>query len=347
MLFCGLEPQRHATRLKALGLSESDKDDAQPGGESQAKSVLESFLQGRGVNDRRSMSSPVTAWESCSRLSAHIAWGNLSVRQVHQATRARIEALHALRCKRPQLVKRWIPSLRAFEQRLRWHCHFIQKLEDEPDLEFQNLSRAYDGLREDEFDASRFQAWCTGQTGYPMVEACMRALHRAGWIYFRMRAMLISFASYHLWLHWRPTAVYLAQHFLDFEPGIHFSQIQMQSGVTGIKAVRIYSPIKQVHDHDPEGVFSRRYCSELARVPSEYLAEPHEMPTGVQRQAGCVIGKHYPSPVVEHAKAYQYARTQIYSVKGTAGARAEAKRVYQKHGSRRRPNRGRSGAAPA
>ena len=101
----------------------------------------------------------------------------------------------------------------------------MQKLEDEPEIEFRNFNRAYDGLREDEFNDEYFEAWCHGRTGYPMVDACMRALHQTGWINFRMRAMLVSFASYHLWLHWRQPALYLARLFLDYEPGIHYSQI--------------------------------------------------------------------------------------------------------------------------
>ncbi len=327
-----------------LGISKSDKHETQLGGEPQAHSVLDSFLNTRGIDYRTAMSSPVTAWEGCSRLSTHFAWGNLSVRQAYQATRSRLKALEAHKALRNDVARRWSSSLHTFEQRLRWHCHFIQKLEDEPALEFHNLSRAYDGLREEVFDESRFQGWCAGQTGYPMVDACMRALHRAGWINFRMRAMLVSFASYHLWLHWRPTAIYLARHFLDFEPGIHFSQVQMQSGVTGINAVRIYSPIKQVLDQDPQGVFIRRYCPELMHVPSEYLAEPHKMPSNLQHRVGCIIGKHYPLPIVEHAKAYRNARSRLYSVKGSSAARAEANRVYQKHGSRRRPAQRRRGS---
>ena len=134
----------------------------------------------------------------------------------------------------------------------------MQKLEDEPEIEFKNMSRSYDGVRENDFNAAYFEAWCSGQTGFPMVDASMRALHQGGWIYFRMLAMLVSFASYDLWLHWRPPAVYLAKHFLDFEPGIRFSQFQIQSGTTGINTLRIFSPAKQVKDHDPEGKFIKR-----------------------------------------------------------------------------------------
>ena len=94
----------------------------------------------------------------------------------------------------------------------------MQKLEDEPDIEFNNFARVCDGLREDEFNDAHFAAWCEGRTGYPMVDACMRSLIATGWLNFRMRAMLVSFASYHLWLHWRPTGLFLARQFLDYEP---------------------------------------------------------------------------------------------------------------------------------
>ena len=167
----------------------------------------------------------------------------------------------------------------------------------------------------------------------------MRALHHHGWINFRMRAMLVSFASYQLWLHWRPSALHLARLFLDYEPGIHYAQVQMQSGVTGINTFRIYSPIKQVRDQDPSGEFIRRFCPELAHVPAEHLAEPHRMSGEQQLRSGCVIGRDYPEPIVDHGEAYRLARTRMYAVKGSQEAREEARRVFEKHGSRRGPRR--------
>ena len=187
-------------------------------------------------------------------------------------------------------------------------------MEDEPSIEFYNFNRAYDGLREDEFNQDYFEAWCHGQTGYPMVDACMRALHQTGWINFRMRAMLVSFASYHLWLHWREPALYLARLFIDYEPGIHYSQIQMQSGVTGINTVRIYSPIKQVIDQDPQGLFIRRYVPELAEVPEKHLAEPHKMTAMEQTLFRCRIGKDYPEPIVDPVSYTHLTLPTIYSV---------------------------------
>ena len=324
---------------RELGLESSSQTEVQRGGEGSALETLESFLRERGAGYRDDMSSPLRAWESCSRLSPYLAWGNISLRRVYQDTRARSAELKALRKQKQEIDPRWLQSLSSFQSRLRWHCHFMQKLEDEPELEFHALNRALDGLREGEFRQDYFGAWQHGETGYPMVDACMRALRESGWINFRMRAMLMSFASYHLWLHWRPTALHLASQFLDFEPGIHFSQAQMQSGITGINAVRIYSPIKQVKDQDPEGTFIKRYVPELQGVPAEHIAEPHTMSSSMQKRLGCVIGKDYPAPIVEHRQAYAEARSRIYAARRSPEAKAESERVYQKHGSRRRPSR--------
>ena len=211
-----------------LGLDASPKTGLQVGGELRAKEILDSFLTTRGCNYRKGMSSPVSAHQDCSRLSPYLAWGCISMKSVYQRMLARQQEVRE--APTGAFDSRWAGSLSSFSSRLAWHCHFMQKLEDEPELEFQNISRVYDGLREDDFNQERFEAWKEGRTGYPMIDACMRALHQRSWINFRMRAMLVSFASNHLWLHWRPTAVHLAKHFLDFEPGIHFSQCQMQSG---------------------------------------------------------------------------------------------------------------------
>ena len=136
----------------------------------------------------------------------------------------------------------------SFESRLHWHCHFIQKLEDQPAIEFSDFHPFIRGIRA--LDVERLTAWSEGRTGVPFVDACMRALQAHGWINFRMRAMLMSFASYNLWLPWRDSGLHLARQFVDYEPGIHWSQCQMQSGSTSINTIRIYNPIKQGMDHD-------------------------------------------------------------------------------------------------
>jgi deoxyribodipyrimidine photo-lyase len=222
----------------------------------------------------------------------------------------------------------------------------MQKLESEPAIEFHNFARVCDGLREGEFDAARFAAWCEGRTGYPMVDACMRSLRATGWLNFRMRSMLVSFASYHLWLHWRETGLFLARQFLDFEPGIHWSQMQMQSGTTGINTLRMYSPTKQAKDQDPQGLFIRQWVPELARVPLPYLAEPWTMPAPVQDLAGCRIGQDYPAPIVDEKSALRAAKERMYGLRQQEVARQEASAVQARHGSRKSglpPTAGRGG----
>ncbi len=325
--FSGAAPldQPDLPTLASLGLAPHGKALQAPG-ERAARRTLMTFLQERGQGYRQALSSPLTAADGCSRLSPHLAFGTLSLRTVHQATEVAIADT-------PD--RTMAHALRGFSGRLRWHCHFMQKLEDEPAIEFQNFARVCDGLREDAFNDDHFAAWCAGRTGYPMVDACMRSLVATGWLNFRMRAMLVSFASYHLWLHWRQPGLFLARQFLDFEPGIHWSQMQMQSGTTGINTLRIYSPTKQAKDQDPEGRFIRRWVPELARVPLPYLAEPWKMETSVQRMAGCLIGHDYPAPIVDDKLAIQAAKDRMYGLRQSQAAREEARAVQARHGSRK------------
>jgi deoxyribodipyrimidine photo-lyase len=314
------------------------------GGESHAHATLAAFLEERGQHYFRELSSPLTGAAGCSRISEHLAYGTISMRQVWHATQARRAGVRGLD---PAARTPWLKSLRAFEARLHWHCHFMQKLEDEPRIEFENISRAHDGLREDEFDEARFAAWREGRTGYPMVDACMRMLLATGWVNFRMRAMLVSFAAYDLWLHWRRPAVFLARHFLDFEPGIHFAQFQMQSGTTGINTLRMYNPTKQAQDHDPTGAFIRAWVPELAALPVPLVHEPWKLRAEDQARFGVRLGTDYPRPVVDHAVAVAKARARFAELRRRPEFRDAARAVMERHGSRKRPASRRSARAAA
>ena len=327
----------------ALGLGHDGIEWLQPAGREAALDTLRAFLHERGETYQRAMSSPVAGWDACSRLSVHFVAGSISMREAYQGTMARVAEIEAM----PREARGdWPKALKSFIGRLHWHCHFMQKLEAEPELEWRPMARAYEGLRPPPNDPETLQRFAEGRTGYPFVDACMRSLRSVGWINFRMRAMLMSFASYDLWLPWQQSGEVLARLFTDYEPGIHWTQAQMQSGETGINAVRIYSPVKQGYDQDPTGEFIRRWVPELAHLEGETLHEPWTLDA---------LPEGYPERMVDHNPAAAQAKQRIYAVRREPDARAEAERVFERHGSRkprrtRRPPRqtaaaGRSKAA--
>lgn len=303
----------------------------QRGGRAAALETLGSFLHHRGQTYRRAMSSPLEGARACSRLSPHLAFGTISVREAAQAGAARAAEVKGGR-------DGWSGSMQSFQSRLAWRDHFIQKLEDEPALEWRCLHPAYERLRPISPDAARLSAWAQGESGLPFVDACMRSLRATGWLNFRMRSMVVAVASYHLWLDWRATGPVLARLFTDYEPGIHWSQMQMQSGTTGINTIRIYNPVKQGHDQDPTGAFTRHWLPELRDVPDAYLQEPW-----LWQGAGQILGKVYPEPLVDVASAARAAREMVWAVRKQEGFGATARQVVRKHGSRK----GRRAAPPA
>lgn len=318
---------------EAMGLADMhDPPLRQRGGRTTGMRVLHDFLEARGASYRGGISSPLTAPAACSRLSPYLASGSLGMREVVQATQRQQRLLKAM--DDPQ-ARRLRQGLTAFMSRMHWHCHFIQKLESEPGLEWRNLHRGYDGLREDEWNPAYFEALQAGQTGWPMVDACVAMLRETGWINFRMRAMLVSVAAYPLWLHWRPVGLWLARQFLDYEPGIHWSQMQMQAGTTGINATRVYNPVKQAQDHDPQGLFVRRWVPALRRVPDAWLFEPWRMPPDVQARCGVNVGRDIPAPLVDLTSATKAAKTRMHALRAQETVRAAKAAIVEKHGSRR------------
>jgi len=309
-----------------LGLAEDGCAAPQSGTRQAALDLLDSFLNGRGADYRRGMSSPLSGERCCSRLSVPLATGAISVREVLQrlygARRALADTPTSLR---PVPVTA-VDSLIA---RLHWRGHFTQKLESEPDLEIRAFHPVHQAARRPTApDDPALQAWARGHTGIPFIDACMRSLIATGWLNFRMRAMVQSFASYHLGLDWRASGERLARLFTDYEPGIHWPQVQMQSGQTGINTPRIYNPVKQGRDQDLDGVFTRRWIPELADVPLDLLHTPWLAMEADHRG--------YPAPIVDPIVAARDAKDRLTALRRTPGYGAAARRVFQKHGSRKR-----------
>lgn len=282
-----------------------------PTGRKAAERDLNSFLLSRSSNYRYSLSRPWLAQTYSSRLSMHLAYGALSVFEVFSAIKAAVPS-----------TPKHAQGIRAMQSRLYWRDHFIQKLEIEPSIEFDCMHPLMEGMRD--INNQRYlEQWYLGKTGFPLVDACMRCLHQTGWLNFRMRAMVVSFAVYHLWLDWRVIHPLLAQLFADYEPGIHFSQLQMQSGVTGINAIRMYNPIKQSYEKDTEAKFIKHYVPELQHLSSHEVHEPW-------------LFSDYIRPIVELEAAKQFARRKLSEFRQQPEFTMHAKQVFSQLGSRKR-----------
>ncbi len=283
------------------------------------QACLADFLNRRSAGYRGGISSPNRAFTAGSRLSPHIAWGTLSLRRIFHRTAARMDELEA---EGSAQAEAWRLGLEAFSHRLYWRDHFIQRLESEPGMERAPLNAAYAALRYGD-DAQLLERWLAGRTGFPLLDACMRCLAARGFLNFRMRAMAVNLACFTLHLDWRQLQYPLAQLFLDYEPGIHFSQIQMQAGIVGINQMRVYNPTKQLMDQDPKCQFVKNWLPELRRFNPADIA------------AGIALGD-YPPPCVDAAANIAQMKAQITAIRRSPEAALTTPTVLAKHGSRLR-----------
>jgi len=284
------------------------------GGRKKGLERMEYFFKEKLNSYSKNISSPEKSFDSCSRLSPYISWGCLSLKEIfYQAN----------------LYKN--NNSRMLKSRLTWHCHFIQKLESEPELEFQDFHPYFQKIRTSKTEL--LVLWSKGNTGFPFIDACMRSLNFNGWINFRMRAMLMSFASYNLWLPWQDSGSELAKKFIDYEPGIHWNQCQMQSGTTSINTNRIYNPIKQSKDHDPEGKFIKKWIPELKDISLNFIHEPWLLSRFNKEEYEQI---NYIRPIIDIPNSTKTAKKKIQEITKKDGYWDISKEIYLKHGSRKR-----------
>lgn len=277
------------------------------GGEAEAMRVLMHFKDS-GALQAYSTRRDFPAIEGTSRLSPHLRFGTISPRQCYAVAASTLSyAFPAKRSFSPAASDAKKEGADAWISELIWREFYMQILYHFPHADRGNFNRAYDALRwgsgDAAFDQERFDAWCEGRTGYPIVDAAMRQLNRTGWLHNRTRMIVASFLTKDLLLDWRLGERYFMQKLVDGDPAANNGGWQWTAG-TGTDAqpyFRIFNPQSQSERFDPDGAFIKRWVPELADVPREYIHAPATMPPAVQARVGCTIGRDYPAPIVDHA----------------------------------------------
>lgn len=328
-----LHAYRQVPRLQDVAADliypEIDWSSVQVVSEKRAGKTLQSFLHERGVGYRGGISSPNKAFFYGSRLSPHIAWGTVSLRRIFFLLNQRLQLLDDQLEKNPDdlMLKKWTLSLESFSSRLYWRDHFVQRLESSSSMEFRALNPAYEQVRYVD-NPDLLQAWLNGSTGFPLIDACMRCLKTTGFLNFRMRAMLVNFACFGLHIDWKQLQYPLAKYFVDYEPGIHFSQIQMQAAIVGINSLRVYNPLKQLVEQDLKCQFIKRWLPELRGYTPEQIALHGDFPL-----AG------YAKQQVNADDNIRIMKQQISAIRKSTEGQIEASKVLEQHGSRLRRNK--------
>jgi deoxyribodipyrimidine photo-lyase len=286
-----------------------------PPGEAEARRRLAAFVGGERppiyhyAEERNRLDRAGT-----SQLSPYFRFGMLSARTAVHAAYEAIAAAPDAEARKG--AEAWLNELiwREFYIAILYHHPFVLRRAFRADL------RAI-LWQEDE---AAFRAWCEGRTGYPIVDAAMRELAATGWMHNRGRMIVASFLVKDLLIDWRWGERWFMQTLVDGDPAANNGGWQWTAG-TGTDAApyfRIFNPVVQSAKCDPEGTYIRRWVPELARVPTAYIHAPWQMPPDVQRQSGCVIGRDYPAPLVDHAWARVRALAAYAQAQNQANERA-------------------------
>jgi deoxyribodipyrimidine photo-lyase len=288
--------------LGALGLADELADPVCEPGEPAARAALARWLADPVEAYARRNDHPAGG---TSVLSPYLRWGCLSARECEERARA-----HGGR------------GAQAWVRQLCWRDFYAHLLVHHPDSAVHELQARYRGALEWDDDAGRLAAWQEGRTGFPLVDAGMRQLRAAGWMHNRVRLVVGSFLTKDLHLDWRLGEAWFARLLLDGEPAQNTGNWQWIASVGADPAPafrRMYNPARHQERFDADGTYVRRWVPELRDVPLARLAEPWTMSDDEQRAAGCVIGRDYPAPIVDHAAERRRA-LEIYGAVPSAKA---------------------------
>lgn len=290
--------------------------------ETQALKILDWFLSARVQKYSFDIWKPFDSTKSCSRLSPYITYGNISIKKIYHESLKKIEELKYLDT---NFAKKYISQIDFFLARIHWQSHFIQKLESQPEIEFKNLYQKFDQIR-NQADQKIIDDFFNAKTGIPYIDACMICLKNTGWINFRSRACMVSYICNTMLQPWQSISHKLACLFTDYEPGIHYSQIQMQAGTTGINTIRMYNPIKQSQQKDPYGLFIKKWIPIFKNIDIKYIHEPWLSPEKIP----------WYEKVIDIASLNKYAKDLIWWIKNDDKKSQVLKKIYEKHGSRKK-----------
>lgn len=286
-----------------LGRPLSIVEPAFQGGEKEALRMWHRFLQSKIHDYAQHRDLPFL--DGTSRLSAYLRFGCISVRRMVDDCE---RALKKSRARLQGSAAKYIDELiwREFYQAVLYH--FPDLLDRSYRVEFESMPWR--------MDDAQFVAWSQGRTGFPLVDAGMRQLSQTGWMHNRVRMVVASFLTKDLRHDWRLGAAYFEKKLLDIETASNNGGWQWAAS-TGVdpKPLRIFNPQLQAERFDPDGLYIKRYLPELQKVPAKFIHAPHTMPPALQREAGCVIGKHYPPPIVDHAMASADYKRLVASLK--------------------------------
>lgn len=270
-------------------------------GPGNAARLLNTFVQTRASGYRSLRKLAFAAQMASGRISAHLAFGNISARQVYQ------------HIKQARATSSFPAELTAFADNLKLRSFCLQQFSLHPNMEYENLNYVVNGIRI-KWNETQFEKFTEAKTGFPLTDAAVLCLKQTGYLNHRLRALLASFVTLHLWLDWRKAAPWFARHMTDFEPGIFYWYMQIVSGCTGVFPAWVANPTREARKIDPHGLFIRQWLPQFRQVPDALCGNPQAMSALEQKMYHCEPGKNYPFMMISPETTADFAITELHRI---------------------------------